>query len=80
LAGHYYKDLRREQAENRFAEERGKKKEEYRPRKVDEFEERITNLVHVGGKKSKPELFKTNVLGLKDMKKSKLSFEEDVDI
>lgn len=32
-------------------------------------------LVQVGGKKAKPEIFKTSVLGLKGIKKNKLSFQ-----
>lgn len=38
------------------------------------------NLIQVGGKKIKPQLFKTEVLGLKDKKKNKLSFQSDFDI
>ena len=45
---------------------------------VERKEEEERQLVQVGGKKKKPELFKTSVLGLKNpknTKKSNLSFE-----
>ena len=44
-------------------------------------EEEERALVQVGGKKKKPELFKTGVLGLKNPKNTKkgnLSFEDDL--
>jgi HrpA-like RNA helicase len=74
LSNNYYKDMRKEQAANKFAGERPV--EDFRPKGKEEGKE---GLVRVGGQKAKPELFKTSVLGLKDMKKNKLSFQEDFD-
>ena len=50
-------------------------------RVVEEREEGERQLVQIGGRKKKPEMFKTSVLGLKNPKNTKkgnLSFEEDL--
>ena len=50
LAGHYYKDKRKDQASERFSKE----KEIDRPDMVPERKEEERSLVQIGGKKSKP--------------------------
>lgn len=70
LAGHFYTDNRKQIAET------GYKKDQATVRTETLRTVEPKKLLQVGGFKQKQEIFNTSVLGLKQMRKNKLFFEE----
>lgn len=73
LAGNYYKDKRKDQANNAYS-----KQIQIERLNVVKKDNEERGLVEIGVAKKKNEKFNTDILGLKKMKKSQLSFQEEI--